>query len=62
MLPYLLTYLRSIAGNEEGQDLLEYALLAVLLSVAAITILTTLGGQVSDVFTSISGAISGALQ
>jgi pilus assembly protein Flp/PilA len=47
-------------GNDEeaeGQGLVEYALILVLISVVAITIMTTVGGQVSDVFTSISAAL-----
>jgi pilus assembly protein Flp/PilA len=41
----------------EGQGLVEYALILVLISVVAITIMTTVGGQVSDVFTSIGAAL-----
>jgi len=58
MLPYLLTYLRSIAGNEEGQDLLEYALLAVLLSVVAITAISAAGDQVIAIFNSLATALT----
>ena len=35
--------LKNLFVREEGQDLVEYALLAALLSVVSITILTTLG-------------------
>ncbi len=41
---------RRLWSNDEGQDLVEYALLVFLISVAAITILTTLGTDVSRVF------------
>ncbi|MEA2597816.1 MAG: pilus assembly protein Flp/PilA [Thermomicrobiales bacterium] len=47
-------------GNDEeteGQGLVEYALILVLISVVAITIMTTVGGQVSAVFTTISGSL-----
>jgi pilus assembly protein Flp/PilA len=36
--------------EEEGQDLTEYALLIVLISLVAITTMTTLGKAISDVF------------
>jgi Flp pilus assembly pilin Flp len=39
-------------NNEEGQDLTEYALLLVLLTLAAIGTLGTLAGAISGVFSS----------
>lgn len=45
-------------GNDEeteGQGLVEYALILVLISVVAITIMTTVGTKVSGVFASIAG-------
>jgi Flp pilus assembly pilin Flp len=36
--------------GEEGQDLVEYALLLVFLALAAITVLPTLGNVVNNVF------------
>jgi pilus assembly protein Flp/PilA len=47
-------------GNDEeteGQGLVEYALILVLISVVAIGIMTTVGGQVSQVFSSVSAAL-----
>jgi pilus assembly protein Flp/PilA len=41
----------------EGQGLVEYALILVLISVVAITIMTTVGTQVSGVFQTISGSL-----
>jgi pilus assembly protein Flp/PilA len=46
-----------LGSEEEGQGLVEYALILVLISVAAIAIMTTVGGNVKDVFTKISGAL-----
>ena len=40
--------------EEEGQGLVEYALILVLISIAAIAIMITVGGQVRDVFQTIS--------
>ena len=36
--------------EEEGQDLTEYALLLVLIALAAITVMSTLGSAVNVVF------------
>jgi pilus assembly protein Flp/PilA len=46
--------------NEDGQAMVEYGLILALVSVAALVILKTLGGNVTDVFTKISTAIAGA--
>jgi len=36
--------------EEEGQDLTEYALLLVLIALAAITVMGTLGSAINNVF------------
>jgi pilus assembly protein Flp/PilA len=46
--------------DEEGQDLIEYSLLAALISVVCIEILRQIGTDVNGLFTTISGAIQGA--
>ena len=43
--------------DEEGQGLVEYALIIVLVAIAVMAILTTLGGSVTNVFTRISDAL-----
>ncbi len=43
--------------REEGQTLTEYALILVLVAIAAIVAVTALGSQVSTVFDSISTAL-----
>jgi Flp pilus assembly pilin Flp len=40
--------------EEEGQTLVEYALILVFVSVAAVTLLSTLGGYPSSVFSTIN--------
>jgi Flp pilus assembly pilin Flp len=40
--------------REEGQAMVEYALILFLVSVASIAILTTLGGNVSTLFSKIN--------
>ena len=47
-----LTY-RTARDGEEGQAMVEYALILFLVSVVSIAILTTLGGAVSSVFNEI---------
>ena len=43
-------YLRKFVQDEQGQDLVEYALLLVFLALAAIAVLPTLGKAVNNVF------------
>ena len=49
----LLTFVR----NEEGQDLLEYALLVALIAIVAIGAVTAAGVTVDGIFTNIAGQI-----
>ena len=53
----LLTYVKSFARQEEGQDLLEYALLVALIALVAIGAVTAAGLQVDAVFSAIAAAI-----
>jgi pilus assembly protein Flp/PilA len=45
-------------SRQEGQDLVEYALLLVFLALAAITILPTLGSSVNKVFSQSNSALN----
>ena len=45
--------------REEGQGLVEYALILVLVAIVVIVILTLLGTQVSTVFSQITSGLSG---
>ena len=49
--------LRNFFAREEGQGLVEYALILVLIAIVVIGVLTVLGGQVSTVFQTISTAL-----
>lgn len=44
----------------EGQGMVEYALILVLVSVVAIIALTAVGGQIKSVFNSITGSLTAA--
>ncbi|WP_298483303.1 Flp family type IVb pilin [uncultured Chloroflexus sp.] len=50
--------LRSFFAKEEGQGLVEYALILVLIAVVVITALTALGGNISALFNELAGEIS----
>jgi pilus assembly protein Flp/PilA len=43
--------------DEEGQGVVEYALILVLIAVVVIVVLTLLGNQVRNVFRNISGGL-----
>ena len=49
--------LRTFVRNEEGQDLLEYALLIALIAIVSVVAVTSAGDKVKDVFTNIAAAI-----
>ncbi|HIC93723.1 MAG TPA: Flp family type IVb pilin [Anaerolineae bacterium] len=55
MMLYLLNWLR----REEGQGLVEYALIIVLIAVMLIGALVALRGQISTVFSQISSGLAG---
>jgi len=46
--------------KEEGQGLVEYALIIVLVSIVVIGALSLLGTQVGQVFTDITGTLQGS--
>jgi len=48
---------QSITKNEEGQTLVEYALIIALVSVALVVALTGLKTSIAGVFTSIGGSL-----
>jgi pilus assembly protein Flp/PilA len=47
----------ALRDREEGQALVEYALLLALIAVVSIGILTTLGGNVSQIFSKINAKL-----
>lgn len=53
----MLTRMMELFRSEKGQGLAEYALILVLISIAAIATMTILGTDISAVFTTISGSI-----
>ena len=51
---------RSFVRAEEGQDLLEYALLVALIALVAVGAVTAAGGSVKDIFNNIGGKLEAA--
>jgi len=47
----------ALRDREEGQALVEYALLLALIAVVSIGVLTTLGTKVSGIFNTINGKL-----
>ena len=52
----MLNFLKSLK-HEDGQDLLEYALLVALIALVAVGAVTAAGTQVSAIFNQIASAI-----
>jgi len=46
-------------SKEEGQGMVEYALILVLIAIVVIVILTLVGHSVSDVFSNVNIGLSG---
>ena len=51
------TLLRQLIRDDAGQDLIEYALLAGFIALGSVAIITTLGGEVSDLFATVEQAV-----
>jgi pilus assembly protein Flp/PilA len=56
----LVNFVKSFVNNDEGQDLLEYALLVALIALVAIAAVTAAGGSVKTIFNSISSQLNAA--
>jgi pilus assembly protein Flp/PilA len=62
---FALLYLRAseygrtrLAAREDGQGMVEYALILVLIAIVVIVILQVVGKQVNNVFSNISNGLS----
>ena len=52
--------LRALSKKEEGQDLIEYALLVGLISLVAVAAIGLAGGSVNTIFTNIQAKLASA--
>jgi pilus assembly protein Flp/PilA len=59
-LMQLVNSVKSFLRNDEGQDLLEYALLVALIALVAIAAVGMAGSAVNTIFTNIANALSNA--
>ena len=50
----------SLLVHEEGQDMIEYALLAALISIVAIAIIVLVGPYLKDMFQDVVNALNSA--
>jgi pilus assembly protein Flp/PilA len=54
----LIWKLRGLLVKQEGQGMVEYALILVLVSIVVIVILLTMGGQIRNVFSNVVVALN----
>ena len=59
-MSYLVAFVKSFGRHEEGQDLLEYALLVALIALIAIGAVGMAGGSVNAIFSNIATQLTGA--
>ena len=57
----IINRLRALSPKEEGQDLIEYALLVGLISLVAVVAIGTAGGSVNGIFGAITTQLGAAL-
>jgi len=60
MITYYYLILKAYFSEEEGQDLIEYALIAGLLALAAVAALTLMSGSLETLWTNLQGALDEA--
>jgi pilus assembly protein Flp/PilA len=57
MLEMIMSYVNTVREREEGQALVEYALILALVSIAAVATLGVLGGSIDGVLTTVEQAL-----
>ena len=57
LMAYLTVVFTDVTEREEGQGLVEYALILVLISVVSIALMAALGLKIGSVFTQITTAL-----
>ncbi len=53
-------FMSEFVKDEQGQDIVEYSLLLVLIGAAAVFVLTTMGTSISQIFSKINTKLSSA--
>jgi len=54
----MLRKIKALKGDRRGVTLLEYAFIAVLVSIAAVTLLSSMGTKLSSMFSKVNGGFS----
>lgn len=57
LISYLTVVFSDVKEREEGQTMVEYALILFFISIATIAVLIVLGPQVSGIFQQVSAAL-----
>ena len=57
-MTHALTFIANLARKDEGQDLLEYAMLMALIAVGAVVAVTQLGQTITNIFWAPIGTFS----
>ncbi|HSU18467.1 MAG TPA: Flp family type IVb pilin [Acidobacteriaceae bacterium] len=57
----LRTLITSLHENESGQDLIEYALIAALIALAAVVGMSTLANNINNAFSNVGSRLSSAV-
>jgi pilus assembly protein Flp/PilA len=53
--------LRNLLRDESGQDLIEYALVAAIIGLAAVAAMSTLASNISNAFSAVGSKLSSAV-
>lgn len=57
LIAFLTVVFSDVKEREEGQTMVEYALILFFISIACITVLIVLGPQISNIFQQVSTAL-----
>jgi pilus assembly protein Flp/PilA len=55
-----MNFIKRFLKEEEGQDIVEYSLLLVLIGASAVFLLTAMGGNISAIFSKINTRLESA--
>jgi pilus assembly protein Flp/PilA len=55
-----MTYLKNFMRDEEGQDMVEYALLLGFIALAVVAVMTTTGSDIASMYSKVNGSITTA--
>jgi pilus assembly protein Flp/PilA len=55
-----MTFFNKMLKDEQGATAIEYGLIAALIAIAAITAMTSLGGELTNTFSTVDGALATA--